>query len=836
MTTANLLAQLRLLGVRLWLDGDRLRYAAPPGIMTPELRAELGRHKAAIIDHLQQSAAMVRDSAPAIEPAPPGATIPLSFAQERVWFMDQLVPGNPLFNIDAAIRLALPLNQALLERSINEVVRRHAVLRTTFDTVAGHPVQVIAPVANVPLPLLDLRSLSGAAREAEATRLATEEARRPFDLATGPVLRTSLLQLGDADYVLLLTMHHIVSDGWSMEIFFSELTAAYQAFLRGLPSPLPELPIQYADYALWQRTWLQGPALDKLLAYWKRQLTDLPVLQLPTDRPRPAFETYRGAHLQVSVPASLKVAAERLARQEGVTLYMVLLAAFKALLARYAGQQDIVVGTYIAGRNRAEIEPLIGFFINTLVLRTDLGGNPSFRQLLARVRRTTLDAYANQDVPFPRLVEALQPERNLSRNPLFQVVFQLYNVPSGQGQAAGGSQSVMAIERGTAIFDLVFSLGEDPEGLTGSFEYNTDLFDQPTVERMFDHYARLLHAASASPDTPLSDLAILAPDEREQLVRGWNATHGESGAGRSLAERFDAQAARTPDAPAFICGDEQLSFLQLQQRANQLAHLLRLRQVGPETLVGIYLDRSLEAAVALLGVLKAGAAYLPLDPSYPRERLAFMLADARVPVVVTLARHRELLPGSARTICLDADEALLSAQSTASPPVHPDPDSLAYAIYTSGSTGRPKGVAVPHRQILNRLQWMWETYPFGSDEVNCQKTALSFVDSIWEYFGALLQGIPTVIIPDEVLQDPYALVELLGRHRVSRIWLVPSFLRMLLDAYPDLAERLPQLRFWVTSGEALSTELYGQFSQLVPQGRLYYLYGTSDVWDVTWYD
>lgn len=761
---------------------------------------------------------------------------PLSFAQERLWFLDQLSPGSSTFNEYVAIPLNQPFDAELLRRSINEIIRRHEILRTTFQEVDGRPVQVIAPSLFLELPIIDLASLPAMQRDAEASRIAQEEVLRPFDLTQGPLVRMIILRLGTLQHIFLFTVHHIVSDGWSMGVIARELTALYAAFSAGQPSPLPELPIQYADYATWQRNWLQGKELEQHLAYWKHKLDDLPALELPTDRPRPAIQSFRGARESFRIPTKLTGEIKDLCQSEGVTLFMMLLAAFKALLYHYTGQVDLVIGTYIAGRNRAEIEPLIGFFINTLVLRTDLSGNPTFRILLQRVRETTVDAYAHLDLPFPKLVEELQPERDLSRNPLFQVVFQLANVPTlDKRQPLTAAPEL--VQRTTSAFDLVLHFNETGTELALLFEYSTDLFDAITIQRLAGHFVMVLQAIAANPDLRLAEIPLLTAPQREQIVGEWNATEREYPIERSLVQRFETFVEGEPDATAYIFAEQRLSYADLNRRANQLAHYLRQLGVGPEVLVGICLERSLDVPVALLGVYKAGGAYLPLDPAYPRERLAFMLQDAGVSILISRSDLLDNLPTQGvRLVCLDTHFAELARQRDVNLGCNIDADHLAYVIYTSGSTGRPKGVAVAHSQILNRLEWMWEAYPFAPDEVNSQKTALSFVDSIWEFFGALLKGTPTVIIPDETLKDPYLLVKMLAAQRISRIWLVPSLLRLLLDTYPDLQDHLPALKFWVTTGEALPSELLQRFKRLMPDCALYNLYGTSEVWDVTWYD
>jgi amino acid adenylation domain-containing protein len=518
---------------------------------------------------------------------------------------------------------------------------------------------------------------------------------------------------------------------------------------------------------------------------------------------------------------------------------MTLLAAFQVLLARYTGQEDIVVGSPIAGRTRTELEDLIGFFVNTLLLRTDLAGDPTFRELLGRVREVTLDAHAHQDVPFERLVEELQPQRDLSRNPLFQVMFVLQNAPRRTEECAGLTlEEVRGVDTGTAKLDLTLYLEETEQGLAGECEYSMDLFDAGTIARLIEHFQTLLAGIVADPDQHLSQLPLLSEAERQQLLVAWNETQADYPAEACLHELFEAQVERTPEAVAVVCEEQQLTYQELNQRANQLAHHLRTRGVGPEVCVGLCLERALELVVGLLGILKAGGAYVPLDPTYPPERLAFMLQDAQAPVLVTQEHLVAALPtAGAHVVCLDSGGQALAQQSTANPLSGATAASLAYVLYTSGSTGQPKGVLATHRSAVNRLHWMWQVYPFAPAERCCQKTSLSFVDSVWEIFGPLLRGIGTVIIPEAVLQDPPLLMHTLAEHGVTRIVLVPSLLRVLLDTDPDLQARLPALTFWVSSGEALPLELAQRFRERLPQSRLLNLYGSSEVAaDVTCYD
>ena len=771
-------------------------------------------------------------TAPPMERVSRDGDLPLSFAQQRLWFLDQLMPGSIAYNMSGAVRLTGPLNVVALEQSLTEVLRRHEILRTTFRAVDGQPFQSIAPAKPFILPVTDLEPLPEAEREAEARRLAIEEAHRLFDLARGPLFRATLLRLGEEDHILQCAMHHAVSDGWSIAIFNKEIGLLYHSFSTGQPLLLPELPIQYADFAHWQRQWLQGEVLEAQLSYWRKQLAGAPPsLELPTDRARPAVQTFHGARQSLVLPKSLTEALKGLSRQEGVTLFMTLLAAFKVLLSRYTGQEDIVVGTPIAGRNRAEIEPLIGFFINTVALRTDLSGGPSFRELLRRVREVALGAYDHQEMPFEKLVEELQPERDLSRTPLFQVFFNMLNLESLESHRPelNGLTAEQLVLNDSVKFDLSLTIREETEGVGASLQYNTDLFDDATIDRMICHFQTMLEGIVANPDQSLSDLPILTKAERHQLLAEWNETKRDFPKDKCLHQLFEEQVERTPDGVALVFEDQHLTYRELNTRANQLAHYLRKLGVGPETLVGICMERSVEMVVGLLGILKAGGAYVPLDPEYPKERLDFVIEDTRLAVLLTRQREQEELGrNGAKVVCIDAEFEVIARQEKSNPAGEVSAESPAYAIYTSGSTGKPKGVIGLHRGIINRLYWMWERYPFESKEVFCQKTSLNFVDSVAEIFGPLLKGLRLVLIPDECVRDPGKLVEMLAMIQTTRIVLVPSLLRAVLEVSSNRRHSLTTLRYWFVSGEPLPSDLVKRFREELPDAKLINLYGCSE--------
>ena len=689
--------------------------------------------------------------APPILPVPRDGDLPLSFAQQRLWFIDQLEPGNSAYNFPAAVRLKGPLNLVALGQSVNEIIKRHEALRTTFTTVDGRPVQVVAPTLTVGLPVVNLQDLTESEREAEVGRLAIEEAQRPFNLARGPLLRVTLLRLGEEEHVGLLTMHHIVSDGWSTGILIREMAVLYEAFSGGRSSPLPELPIQYADFAHWQRQWLQGEVLETQLTYWKGQLLGASPLELPADHLRPAVQTFQGSLQSMLLPENTGEGLKAFSRKQGITLFMTLLAAFKVLLHRYTDQNDIIVGTPIANRNRLEIEGLIGFFVNTLVMRTDLSGNPAFVELSRRVREVCLGAYAHQDLPFERLVEELHLERNLGRNPLFGVMFVLQNKSLQTIELPGLTLSPVEIDSGTAHFDLTLHIADTEQGLIATLAYNKDLFEAATISRMLGHFGNLLEAVVANPERRLSDLPFLGEAERQQLLVQWNDNKAAYSKDLCIQQFFELQAERTPDAVAVVFEHERLTYAELNRRSNQLAHHLQALGVKPEIPVGICLEPSAEMVVGLLGILKAGGAYLPLDPAYPKERLAFMLETAGAPVILTRESLAGVLPEyDAKIVCLDSDREAIARESESNPISSSRPENLAYVIFTSGSTGQPKGVLVSHGALAGHCNDVQRYYELGPTDRVLQFASLSFDLSLEQILPTLIAGARLVMMGPDV--------------------------------------------------------------------------------------
>jgi amino acid adenylation domain-containing protein len=775
-----------------------------------------------------------RVATPPLVPISRQQDLPLSFAQQRLWFLDQLRPGSTAYNVPLAVRLRGMLNVEALKWSLGEIVRRHESLRTTFHVKEGSPVQIVSPPEMFHLPLADLSGLASQLHEAEARRVAQQEVQRPFDLTSGPLLRTFLLRLSRDEYVMLLTTHHMVSDAWSREVFLQELAVLYNAFVARQPSPLPDLPIQYVDFACWQRQWLQGKVLQTQLDYWTRQLQGVTTLELPTDRPRPAAQTFRGAYQALLLPASLGSELKRLGQGEGVTLFMTLFAAFQVLLSPYTGQDDISVGTPIANRTRAEIEGLIGFFTNTLVLRTDLSGNPTFLELLRRVREVALGAYAHQEVPFEKLVEVLQPKRDLSRSPLFQVMFILQHAPQSTQMLQDIMFDTLPHENATAKFDLTLSVIDTGQGLRSSVEYNTDLFDGTTIIRLLEHWRVLLASIASNPERHLADLPLLSETERQQVLVEWNATSTGAPNGQCVHENFEAQVARTPEAVALVFGDEQLTYRELNRRANRLAHYLQTLGVGPDVAVGICVERSLNMAVAVLAVLKAGGAYVPLDPAYPQERLAFMLVDAHVVVLLTQHWLLERLPEhSAKVVHLDSDWEIIAQERTTNPHSEVQAEHLTYVIYTSGSTGRPKGIGLSHHALVNLLEWHFSTLMVGARTL--QFASLSFDASFHEMFATWCSGGTLFMISEALRRDVVGLMDFLSVVAIEKVILPVVVLQQLAEEY-CVRGQVTNLQEVTTTGEQMQiTPPIVEFFKAVDGCSLHNHYGPSESHVVTAY-
>ncbi len=743
-------------------------------------------------------------ASPAIVRLSERESAPLSNSQQGLWVLNQLMPGESLYHTPTAVRLNGNLDAVALRKALDAIVARHDALRTTFVTVEGTPRQVVTKHISLAMPLIDLTKLAETEREEQAQRLLRHEVRKPFDLSEGPLIRALLLKLKDEEHILLVTIHHIVTDGWSMGIFSRELSALYESFHNEQPSPLAELRIQYLDYADWQRRCFDGEVYRSQLAYWKEKFATLPAaLELPTDHPRPnvqAYKAFRGERHTIRLPKQTTKDLKLLCQKENVTLFMALLAAYLVLLHRYTGEGDIVVGTPMAGRQMPETEELIGLFINTLALRTEVSGDLSFRELLERVKQVALEAYAHQDLPFERLVKELQPERTLAHNPLFQVMFVLQSEEILPLQLSGLMAEHFRIDHVMANFDLTLDIAERDGQLVCLFETNADLFDSDTIARMMDHFRILLAGTVTNPEQPISQLPLLSETERRQLLIEWNDTHNEYPADKCIQELFEQQVSERPDAVALVYEDRQMTYRELNSRANQLAHYLRRRAITPDTRVAICLDRSAEMIVTLLAILKAGGAYVPLDPAYPRARLQFMLEDAQAPVLLTQKALRESLPqNAAEVICLDELAEETARESTDNPAIETTADNLAYVMYTSGSTGKPKGVAVTHRNVV-RLVKNTNYASFSADEVFLQSSTISFDASTFEIWGSLLNGARLALLPP----GPPSLTELgqaLKRYQVTTLWLTAGLFHLMVDNH---LEDLRSVRQLLAGGDVLS--------------------------------
>ncbi|REG14281.1 non-ribosomal peptide synthase protein (TIGR01720 family)/amino acid adenylation domain-containing protein/natural product biosynthesis luciferase-like monooxygenase protein, partial [Archangium gephyra] len=756
---------------------------------------------AALSGQLERALLQSRPSAPSPHLTPRGDTLPVSFAQRRMWILDQLHPLHADYNVFFALRMEGALQVDVLRRSLSEVVRRHEALRTVFRSGLEGLVQIILPESTLSLGEVDLSTLPDSAREAEVLQRAEQEAQRPFDLATGPLFRGELLRLSSSEHVLLLNMHHIVSDGWSIGVLVREVAALYEAFAQGRPSPLPELPVQYADYASWQRQWLQGEVLDTQLHWWRQQLAGAPhALELPTDKPRPSVQSFRGARVPLKLSKDLSERLVQLCQREGVTPFMALLASFQLLLSRYSNQDDISVGSPIAGRRHAEHEGLIGFFVNTLVLRARFAGAISFRELLHQVRETTLGAFAHQDVPFEKLVEELQPQRDLSRSPLFQVIFALQNAPMPEMALPGLSLRPLEVENRVTKCDASIILSSSPEGFDGVFEYATDLFEHATAARMMGHFQVLLEAALSRPEAPLSELTLSSESERQQVLVDWNQTQRDYPRDACIHHLFEQQVALRPNAIAVEFGEQRLTYRELDARSNQLAHLLRSHGVGPDSLVALFLERSVELIVSLVGILKAGGAYLPLDASYPAQRLAFMLEDAPPRLLLTSRALRSQLPVSDSLPCLLWEELSLKSQPTSAPDSGVTSRNLAYVDFTSGSTGRPKGVAIEHRSVLRLLHGATYAH-LGPEETFLLLAPISFDATTLEVWGPLVHGARLVVFPPQSPSDLELLTQVLQRHGVTTLHLTSGLFTQVVDHKLDSLRGLRQL---LTGGDVVS--------------------------------
>lgn len=773
-------------------------------------RAALGPDESAPLAHPPATRSRLPPVRPLLRTTRHKDIVELSFAQQRLWLLDRLLPGGSVYNAGLSVQLAGSLDVEALRAALNEVVRRHDVLRARFALVEGSPVELIAAELTVSLIMEDLGDLPDGNRQEEARRRMREEMRAPFDLERGPLVRARLLRLDAQAHWLSLTLHHIVTDGWSSRVLARELSVLYRAYRRHEPSPLPELPVQYADYAVWQREWLQGAKLDAEVNFWKHALAQLPELELPTDHRRPPVTSYRGASVAFVIGDELTSALKELGRREEATLFMTLLAAFHVLLYRYCGQEDIAVGVPIAGRLRPELEGLIGFFVNTLVLRGDLSGEQKYREYLGHVRERALDAYVHQELPFEKLVEELAPKRDLSRNPLVQVTLNMINLPDMELRLEGLTVEPAPESSASVKFDLTLRVKEVSGRLHSAFEYSTDLFDRTTIVRLVGHWRVLLEGIVADPARTISRLPLLTEAERHQALSGWNADTVDHSRNLCIHTLFEAQAARTPDAVATIFMAQHLTYRELDARANRVAHRLRALGVGPDARVAVAMERSSELVVALLGILKAGGAYVPLDPSHPAERLAFMLEDTSATVLLTQHRWLPRLWGATgQILCLDRDWPAIAEEPESRPQCAAGASNLAYVIYTSGSTGQPKGVMVEHRGVCSHLQGFVQVYGLSPDDRVLLSAPIGFDLSLWQMLLPLIAGAAIVLPEPEAHRSGDRLVTLIRRERVTLLRMVPGMLSAIVNA-PGFGE-CASLRLVISAGEVLDGELARRF-------------------------
>jgi amino acid adenylation domain-containing protein len=759
---------------------------------------------------------------------------PLSFAQQRLWFLNQMEPDSP-FNISIAIRSNGSLNVDALGRTLTAIVDRHPALRTTFATANDLVVQVIAEPPVVNFRTIDLSHLSRDQRQIDIDSILNAESQRPFDLAADLMLRATLLRLDESEHILLLVMHHVATDGWSVGILFRELASFYAGFVAGSPVELPALPIQYADFAHWQREWLTGEAMQSQLDYWHQQLVDAPrVLTLTTDRPRPSVQTFQGGTKYFQIDRELTQQLKQLSQQSGATLFMTLLAGFATLLARYSGQDDVVIGSPIANRHRSEVESIVGCFINTLALRTQFSGDPTFLELLSQVRETTLGAYDRQDFPLEKLVEELQPERSLSHAPLFQVMFVLQNVPIGKLELPGLTLSLLELEDRVAKDDLFLSMAETDTGMTGELVYNSDLFDRETIERMAINFETLLKSIVANPNQKVARLSLLSASESQQLLVDWNDTTVEFPLDKCFSQLFEQQVATTPNTVAVVFKNQQLTYQQLNDRANRWAKYLVELGVAAETIVAVMGDRNIDFLTAILAIFKAGGAYLPLHPEHPPARIEQVLLSAKVPFVLAQSQFLAIVaPFAPHCQLLDIKDVDQLAYSSENLPVRCTPANLAYVIYTSGSTGTPKGAMLEQRGLVNHLSAKITDLNLGAHDVVAQTAAQTFDISIWQFLGALLVGGKVEIIPTEIATDPMQLRSIAHRQQISILEIVPSLLRIMLEQIAASATpvEFASLRWLLLTGEALPPQLCRQWFAQYPHIPMLNAYGPTECAD-----
>ena len=821
----ELLAHLRRLDVEIWSDKDRLKCRAPTGVMTTFLQEQIARWKPELLEFLRSTQrALLRVDIP-IRKVSRDFPIPASFGQQRLWFLQELAPDSYAYNIPGAVRICGPLDIPSLARVLNAIVQRHETLRTSFALSFGSLIQVIGPGTEVTLEPVDLSDQMPFEQEQRVRELISTEARRPFPISTGPHFRVSLVRLNEEEWVLIIIQHHIISDGWSLGIFVREIGELYSAFVSGQPSPLQPIAIQYADYAFWQHQWLSGTVLQEQLRFWKHHLEGpLPVLNLPTDRPRPRLQTQNGALVSILLPVPLSDALKAFSQREGVTLFMTLMATFKVLLCRYTNQTDLIVGTSNGNRSHLETEALIGFFVNTLALRTDLSGNPTVREVLKRIRHAALSVYDNQQVPFERLVEEIQPVRDLSRSPIFQVMLTLHNAPKEKLELQNLTLSGVECDIGTSKFELTLNATDIGSGLAVVMEYNTNLFDASTIRRMLSHWRMLVEQFVVSPDRRISELALLSVSERMRIIEEWNATSAEDSANATICSMLDTQARCFADRIAVECGEVRLTYHELRGQSDELARRLRGNGARRGIRVGICMERSPGLLVAMLGILKSGAAYVPLDINLPAKRLDYVVRDSQILLIIADRQTAKLLPVGSASVMIPEEHP--EQESDLCEPESPNSADTAYLMYTSGSTGQPKSVAIPHRAVVNFLASMQKEPGFGVDDVMLAVTPITFDISVLELLLPLKTGGRVVIADRPTAQDPNRLSRAITVSRATVMQATPATWKMLLDAGWSGSRFLKVL----SGGDSLPADLADQL--LHNCGELWNMYGPTEstVW------
>jgi len=842
MSTIEFLSYLRELGIQLWLEEGALKYQAPKGVASTEILAQISKRKSEVILFLKQiNNEMLANKEPISSvPRDCGYELPLSFSQQSMWFFDKFTKGNPVFNICNAVQMNGVLHKDKIVKALNELVARYESLRTTFSNIDGKPVQVIQPASCIAFPEIDLRHILKSELENQLKIFIKEEARHIFDLEKGPLFRFCLFILDENEYVFSMTMHHIISDAWSNAIFVGEFFKLYEGYIKGENLTLPKLQIQYGDYSSWERKRYQEKVPEELLGYWSKQLANPTTLQLPTDYSRPKSKNYEGSFQSITIPLYICDKLKAICRAEGATLFMIILSAFQALLYRYSGQTDIFTGTVVANRNRKEVENLVGYFMNTLVLRTSFEADPTFIEVLRQVKQMTLDAYTYQELPFDKLLEELKPERDVSMTPLFQVMFILQNTQKIELELSGLKMKQIEAESGMAPFDLRLQLTETDEGLKGGFDYNVDLFKPSTVKRISEHLIKILEHVTNMPEEKVSNIPMLTELEQRQILCDFNNTDAYYPKEKVIYQFFEEQAQRIPNCTAVTFGDKQLTYKELNEKSNQLARLLCEKGVKHESIVGIMLERSLEMIIGIMAIEKAGGAYLPIDPHYPKDRTNYILEDSGVTLLLS-HRKFDFIEVGEKTEKIFLEDENLYIGDCSNLPYKVDPNSIAYVIYTSGSTGKPKGTMIEHHSLINRLNWMQKKYGIDNNDIILQKTPFTFDVSVWEMFWWAMQGAKVYFLEPGAEKDPSKIVKAIEKNNITVMHFVPSMLTAFLEYLKDTgeAERISCLRQVFASGEALTPTQVALFKSLLKKNgtKLANLYGPTEATiDVSYFD